>query len=124
MILVLTDVFAEADDLRRARFSRDVESSHLDAGGRSRLINYRPHRFNDYGVLIFGNAEVLWFNVVKGPACARRSIVRAARISADCINRTNLFHEMRNVHFAFHPDGRMCAQQSKRREHVFALAER
>src|ERR1051325_1857607 len=54
----------------------------------------------------------------------RKNRRAAIWVVADRGNGMDLFQEMRHKHFSFHADRRMRTQQSDRRQHVLALAER
>src|SRR5437773_7528432 len=123
MVLVLADVFAQAHDLGRTGLARNVESNHLYAGSGSRFINYRPHSLDHHSILIFGNAKILWIRTVEYFSGAGGTVIGTTGIITHSIYAPDLFHEMWNIHLALHADRRVGAQQGKRRQHVFALAE-
>src|SRR6266705_3057542 len=110
MVLVLADVFAEAHDLRRTGFARNVESNHLYASGSSRFINYRPHGLDHHSILIFGNAKILWIRTVEYFSRTRSTVIGTTGIITHGIYRADLFHQMRNIHLALHADRRVGAQ--------------
>ncbi len=116
MVFLLAHVFAEADDLRRARFARDFKSGHLDAVTRAAVIDHSPHSFYDQMVLVFGNRNDLRVGTIKR-AC--RAIIRTVWC-ADC---SRLFEQVRHVHASADGDCRHRTQLGERRYSHRVLAD-
>src|SRR5690242_15120876 len=125
MVLVLSSLFAEADDLRRAGLAGDIKTYEFDAGRRSGSVNDGPHRVHDQVALISWDTKVLHHLMLEYVRRTRGEYWRVLYwIETDGADCSHLFQKMRNVHVAFHSNRGMRAQKCHRRQHVFALTER
>jgi len=97
---------------------RDVETGHLDSGGGAGNVNDRPHGVDYQIALVFRDGENLWLRRSK-VARGARPIIRTSRIVCRGCNRAHFFKRC-GTYILPPSDGRMRAQQSKRRQHVLA----